>query len=119
MGIAAGSQPIIGYNYGAGDHARVKKTLFIAISAAEAVTIVAFLVFQFFPMSVVSLFGSEEGLYNEFAVKCFRIFLLFCVLNGFQTVAGIYMQAIGKPIKAAAISLSRQIVFMIPAAIIL
>ena len=119
VGIAAGSQPIIGYNYGAGDHARVKKTLFIAISAAEAVTIVAFLVFQFFPMSVVSLFGSEEGLYNEFAVKCFRIFLLFCVLNGFQTVAGIYMQAIGKPIKAAAISLSRQIVFMIPAAIIL
>lgn len=119
VGIAAGSQPIIGYNYGAGDHARVKKTLFIAITAAEVVTILAFLIFRFFPMSVVSLFGSEEGLYNEFAVKCFQIFLMFCILNGFQTVAGIYMQAVGKPLKAAAISLSRQIVFMIPAAVIL
>ncbi len=119
VGIAAGSQPIIGYNYGAGDHARVKKTFSIAIIAAELVTVFAFVLFQFYPMALVSLFGSEEGLYNEFAVKCFRIFLLFSVLNGFQTVAGIYMQAVGKPIKAAVISLSRQIVFMIPAALIL
>lgn len=70
-------------------------------------------------MSVVNLFGSEEGLYNEFAVKCFRIFLLFCILNGFQTVAGIYLQAVGKPMKSAVVSLSRQIVFLIPEAIIL
>lgn len=119
VGIAAGSQPIIGYNYGSGNYGRVKKTFLIATSAAEVVTIIAFIIFQFFPMSVVSLFGAEEGLYNEFAVKCFRIFLLFCILNGFQTVASIYLQAIGKPIKAAIVSLSRQIVFLVPAAIIL
>lgn len=119
VGIAAGSQPIIGYNYGSGNHARVKKTFFIAVAAAEVVTVFAFILFQFFPMTVVSLFGSEEGLYNEFAIKCFRIFLLFTILNGFQTVAGIYMQAVGKPVKAAAISLSRQVVFMVPSAIIL
>lgn len=119
VGIAAGSQPIIGYNYGAMNYARVKKTLGIAVISAEVITVIAFIIFQFFPMSVVSLFGSEEGLYNEFAVKCFKVFLLFCILNGFQTVAGIYLQAVGKPIKSAIVSLSRQIVFLVPAAIIL
>lgn len=119
VGIAAGSQPIIGYNYGAGNFKRVKKTLGIAITGATIVTVIAFLIFQFAPMSVVSLFGSEEGLYNEFAVKCFRIFLMFCILTGFQTVSGIYLQAVGKPVKAALVSLSRQIVFLVPAALIL
>ena len=49
----------------------------------------------------------------------FRIFLLFCPLTGFQTVAAIYLQAIGKPVKSALLSLSRQIIFFVPAAIIL
>lgn len=119
VGIAAGSQPIIGYNYGAGNYRRVKKTLSIAVIAAEIVTVIAFAIFQMFPMSIVSLFGAEDGLYNEFAVKCFRIFLLFCILNGFQTVAGIYLQAVGKPVKSAVVSLSRQIVFLVPAAVII
>lgn len=119
VGIAAGSQPIIGYNYGAGNYKRVKKTFWIAIVAAEAVTVIAFIIFQFFPMAIVSLFGAEEGLYNEFAVKCFRIFLLFCVFNGFQTVSSIYLQAVGNPQKSAILSLSRQIIFLIPAAVLL
>lgn len=119
VGIAAGSQPIIGYNYGAANFARVKKTLRIAVVAAEIVTVFAFIIFQFCPMAIISLFGSEEGLYNEFAEKCFRIFLLFTILNGFQTVAGIYLQAVGKPLKSALVSLSRQIVFLVPMSIIL
>lgn len=119
VGIAAGAQPILGYNYGARNLARVKKTFALAIAAAEVVAVVALLIFQCFPMAVVSLFGSEEGLYNEFAVLCFRIFLLLCPLNGFQTVAAIYLQAVGKPMKAAIVSLSRQIIFLVPAAIIL
>lgn len=119
VGIAAGSQPIIGYNYGSGNYGRVKKTLGIAVVSAELITVVAFLIFQFSPMAIISLFGSEEGLYNEFAEKCFRIFLMFCILNGFQTVAGIYLQAVGKPIKSAIVSLSRQIVFLVPMSIIL
>lgn len=64
-------------------------------------------------------FGAEEDLYNEFAVMCFRIFLMLCPLNGFQTVAAIYLQAVGKPVKSAAVTLSRQIIFLIPVAIIL
>lgn len=119
VGIAAGSQPIIGFNYGARNYDRVKKTYRLAVIAAEVVTVFAFILFQIFPMSVISLFGAEDALYNEFATKCFRIFLLCCILNGFQTVSGIYLQAVGKPMKSAIASLSRQIVFLVPAAILL
>lgn len=119
VGISTGAQPIIGFNYGAKNFHRVRKAFDIALVASEIVAVVVFLIFQFAPMSVVSLFGSEEGLYNEFAVLSFRIFLLLCLLTGFQTVAAIYLQAIGKPGKSALLSLSRQIIFFVPAALIL
>ncbi len=70
-------------------------------------------------MSVVSLLGSEEGLYNEFAVMAFRIFLLLCPLTGFQTVTAVYLQAVGKPVRSAVLSLARQILFFVPAALLL
>lgn len=119
LGISTGAQPIIGFNYGAQNYDRVKKALEISLIASEVVSVVAFLIFQFAPMSVVSLFGSEEGLYNEFAVMAFRIFLLLCPLTGFQTITAVYLQAVGKPIKSAILSLARQIIFFIPAALIL
>lgn len=53
-----------------------------SVYGSEIIAIIAFFIFQFAPMSVVSIFGFEEGLYNEFAVKCFRIFLMLCPLNG-------------------------------------
>lgn len=119
LGIATGTQPIIGYNYGAKSYHRVKKALEISLIASEIVSVAAFLIFQFAPMSVVSLFGSEEGLYNEFAVKAFRIFLMLCPLTGFQTIAAVYLQAVGKPVKSAILSLARQITFFVPTALIL
>lgn len=119
LGIATGTQPILGFNYGARNFQRVKKALEIALVASEAVSIAAFLIFQFAPMSVVSLFGAEDGLYNEFAVMAFRIFLLLCPLTGFQTVAAVYLQAVGKPVKSAILSLARQIIFFVPTILIL
>ena len=119
VGIAIGAQPVIGFNYGCKNFHRVKRAFEVAIAAAEIIAIIAFFIFQFAQMSVVSIFGSEEGLYNEFAVKCFRIFLMLCPLNGFQTVAAIYLQAIGKPIKSTVVTLSRQIVFLVPVALLL
>lgn len=119
LGIATGTQPILGYNYGAKRYDRVKKALEISLFASEVISILAFLLFQFAPMSVVTLFGSEGGLYNEFAVKAFRIFLMLCPLTGFQTIAAVYLQAIGKPVKSAVLSLARQIIFFVPAALIL
>ncbi|MCD8347984.1 MAG: hypothetical protein LUD16_08580 [Lachnospiraceae bacterium] len=79
------------------------------------VLIFAFLIFQFAPMRIVSLFGSESELYNEFAVKCFRIFLLACPINGCQMVSSVFFQAIGKTTQATALSLTRQIIFLLPA----
>lgn len=119
LGIATGTQPILGYNYGAKRYDRVKKALELSLLASEVISVLAFLLFQLAPMSVVTLFGSEEGLYNEFAVKAFRIFLMLCPLTGFQTIAAVYLQAVGKPVKSAVLSLARQIIFFVPAALIL
>lgn len=119
IGLATGAQPIFGFNYGSGQTDRVKKTLKITLIIAESVLICAFLLFQFAPMSVVSIFGSESQLYNEFAVKCMRTFLMLCCINGFQLVSGIFFQAIGKPTFSAILSLSRQVLFLIPAMFIL
>lgn len=119
VGIASGAQPILGYNFGIKNLQRVMKTFYICTISATVVAVAAFFIFQFAPMSIVSLFGAESDLYNEFAVKSFRIFLLFCILNGFQTVASIFLQAIERPVQAMVLSLSRQIVFLIPFVIIL
>ena len=119
VGVAAGAQPIIGFNLGAKRIERVMKAFKICVISAIIAAIVAFIAFEFFPMSIVSLFGSESDLYNDFAVKSFRIFLLFCIFNGFQTVASIFLQAIERPVPAMMLSLSRQIVFLIPAVLIL
>lgn len=119
LGIATGAQPIIGFNYGAKNYKRVRQALEISLIASEVISVIAFLIFQFAPMSVISLFGTEEGLYNEFAVMAFRIFLMLCPLTGFQTIAAVYLQAVGKPVQSAILSLARQIIFFIPAALIL
>ena len=119
IGLAVGSQPIVGYNFGAGNMKRVKKTYLMTIGIATIITTIGFCLFQFFPQAVISIFGSESELYNEFAIKTLRIFLMFIMLNGFQMCTGNFFQAIGKPFKAIALSMSRQIVLLLPAAIIL
>lgn len=119
VGIATGAQPTIGFNRDAKNLKRVMKAFRICVVSAIIASTAAFAIFQFAPMSIVSLFGSESDLYNEFAIRSFRIFLLFCILNGFQTVASIFVQAIERPVQAMILSLSRQIVFLVPAIIIL
>ncbi|MCD8086023.1 MAG: MATE family efflux transporter [Clostridiales bacterium] len=119
LGMATGAQPIFGYNYGCKQIDRVKQTYKIVLAVSTVVLIFAFLIFQFAPMRIVSLFGSESELYNEFAVKCFRIFLLACPINGCQMVSGVFFQAIGKPTQATALSLTRQIIFLLPATLLL
>lgn len=119
IGIAVGSQPIIGYNYGARKYDRVKKTLKYALAVSVTVSTVAFILFQTIPEKLIGIFGSGDGAYNEFACLTFRIYLLLTVCNGIQTVTCISFQAMGKPIKSAFLTLSRQILFSVPASIIL
>jgi len=118
-GIAAGAQPIIGYNFGAGQHGRVKEALRLVNISATVLAVAAFVAFQLFPVRIISIFGSEGALYNEFAEMSFRIFLMAVMLDGFTIAAAIFQQAIGHPGKSAAITLCRQIVFLIPAELIL
>lgn len=119
IGIASGSQPIIGYNYGANLNRRVRDTYLCACKYATAVAIVAFAAFEAFPLFFLRLFGTESPLYEEFGVKCFRIYLLLTFLNGLQACAGVFFQAIGKPVRAAVTSLSKQFLFILPAMLIL
>ena len=119
IGISVGSQPIIGFNYGAGKYDRVKKTLKIALGLSTTVSIIAFILFQTIPEVLIGLFGSGDELYNEFACIAFRQYLMLTIFNGIQIASGIFFQAIGKPSKSAFLTLSRQILFFTPSAIIL
>lgn len=119
LGIAAGAQPILGYNYGAGKYNRVKKTLKLVIGISLIVSTTALLLFQLLPQQLISIFGSsDDPAYIEFACMAFRIYLMLCICNGVQLPSGIFFQAIGKSTKSAILSLSRQIVLLIPAMII-
>lgn len=119
IGISAGSQPIVGFNYGAKKYDRVKQTLKMVLLLSTIVSAVSFILFQTIPEKLIGLFGSGDDLYNEFACLAFRIFLMLTICNGIQISSGIFFQAIGKPSKSAFITLSRQILFYMPAAIIL
>ena len=119
IGIAAGSQPIFGYNYGAQKYDRVKKTLKIVMGLSVIISAVAFILFQTIPDKLILIFGSGDENYIEFACLAFRTYLLLCIFNGIQISSGIFFQAIGKSVRSAALSLSRQIVILIPFMIIL
>lgn len=119
LGIAVGAQPIIGYNYGAGNLDRVRRTFVLAATVATSLACLSFVAFVFFPQYLVAAFGSEQELYNRFAVKCFQTYLFFSFLNGFQVVTGVFFQAMGRAGLASVISISRQIGFFGPAALIL
>ena len=115
IGIAAGAQPIIGYNYGAGKYDRVKKTLKTVLGLSVIISTIAFILFQTIPDKLISIFGSGDANYMEFACIAFRTYLMLVICNGIQIPSGIFFQAIGKSIKSAVLSLSRQILFLIPA----
>lgn len=119
IGIAAGSQPIVGFNYGARKYDRVKQTLKIVLILSFIISLIAFILFQIIPEKLIGIFGSGDAAYNEFACLTFRVFLMFTLVNGIQISSGIFFQAIGKPSKSAFLTLSRQILFFVPTAIIL
>jgi len=119
VGITVGTQPIFGYNYGAKKFDRVKEALKKVLGISVIISTVAFILFQTIPDKLISIFGSGDELYMEFACITFRTYLLLCIFNGIQIPSGIFFQAIGKSSRSAILSLSRQIILLIPAMIIL
>lgn len=119
IGISQGLQPIVSFNYGAKKYNRVKKAYYTAITYGLVISVIAFLVFQTLPRQIVSIFGSGSETYYEFSVKYFRIFLMFTFLNCLQPISSNFFTAIGKPQKGIFLSLTRQILFLLPLIVIL
>lgn len=118
IGISQGLQPIVSFNYGAKKYERVKSSYLLASKVAFVISIIAFLIFQFAPRQIISLFGSGSEMYFEFAASYFRIFLFFTFLNFIQPITSNFFTAIEKPMKGILLSLTRQIIFLLPLIII-
>ncbi|MCR5290238.1 MAG: MATE family efflux transporter [Treponema sp.] len=119
IGIMQGMQPIIGFNYGAKLYDRVKGTYKLAITCELIISCTALFIFQVFPHRILAIFGKGNDLYYEFSILFMRSFLLFMPLGGIQAISSNFFAAIGKPIKGALLSLTRQVFFLIPLVIIL
>lgn len=119
LGITQGAQPILGFNYGAKKYGRVRETYKYVIILCSIVSVAAFIGFEFFPSQIMLLFGKGNELYMEYAVKYLRIFLVCVVLNGSQVATTLFFPAIGKASKGALLSLSRQVIFLLPLLVIM
>ena len=119
VGIAQGCQPIHGFNYGAKKYARVKQALRLALLAATAASVAVFIVFQVFPEQLMIIFGENDPLYIEFATRYLRIYMLMTFVNGIQPVTASFFNSIGKAARGMWISLTRQIIFLLPLLLIL
>ena len=97
---------------------RVKQTLKIVLGISVVISTIAFILFQTIPDKLIMIFGSGDALYMEFACIAFRTYLMLCICNGIQIPSGIFFQAIGKSAKSPILSLSRQVLFLIPAMIL-
>lgn len=119
IGLAIGAQPIIGFNYSAGNYKRVRDTFKLTTILTVIVAIFATIIFEFFPHILIRVFGNEGENYVTFAVLCFRIYLCLITFTCFQKSAGVFLQAIGKPIQSIIVSISRDLLFQFPAMIIM
>ena len=118
-GIVLGGQPIFGYNYGAKRMDRVREAYKIVFRATLITGITATIIFQLWPKDVVGIFGSGNELYQEFAVKTFRIYLSLVTVTCLVKMTAVFFQSIGKSKYAVMASVIRDIVCFTPLAIIL
>lgn len=119
IGITGGAQPLFSFNYGAKNYERVQKLVKLCLVVCVTIGLIGTFCLQTFPHQIISIFGQENALYNQFAVMCLKNMTIFIFIMGVQMVVGVYFQATGKAGKAMLLSLSRQILFMIPCMIIL
>lgn len=119
IGISQGMQPIIGFNYGAQKYERVKKTFKLAISANLVVSFIGWALFQFCTSTVLSIFGSGDANYFEFATMFMRIYLMLVCIDGVQMLSSSFFASIKKAYLGMFLSMTRQVLFLIPLVLIL
>lgn len=113
FGVTQGMQPILGFNYGANQWGRVQKTLRTGIWIGVGVTVVGWLVTELLPGAISSMFTTDHQLI-DIAKKGFRIYFMFYPVVGCQIVIQNYFQSIGKPKLSIFLSLTRQLIFLLP-----
>lgn len=114
VGVGLGSQPIIGFNFGAKQPHRIKRCYFLAVSAATSIILIGWLACQIFPEQILSLFGTSSENFTYFAVRCIRIYTFAVFLSGFQIISTHFFQATGQPLKASMLSALRQLILLVP-----
>ena len=119
IGIAQGMQPISSFNYGAEKYGRVRQVLKLSLMSGSVVCILAFCLFQLFPRQIIGFFGDGSDLYFTFAQRYFRIYMFFTFLNNIQPLSSTFFTSIGMPGKGAFLSLTRQILFLLPLIVVL
>ena len=119
IGIAQGTQPIESFNYGAKNYKRVKKAYYLASIAGGMISVSSFFLFQFAPGWLLGLFGEGSPEYFEFGIKTFRVMLFFTWLNFLQPITSTFFTSIGKSIKGVFLSMTRQIIFLLPLILLL
>ncbi len=125
IGIAAGAQPIVGYNYGAKQYGRVKELLKLILVWTGGICLFCTVLFEAMPKVLIAMFGAGGGaegldpqLYMRFAIPCLRIYLMFIVFTCLQKVCAIFTQSIGEAKIAAPLSFLRDILLIVCAFIV-
>lgn len=113
IGIAAGAQPIVGYNYGARQYGRVRELLKAIIKWTVIVCLICTVLFEAIPQVFIQMFGADGELYTQFAVLCLRIYLSLIMLTCTQKVCAIFLQSIGHAKKAAPLSILRDVLLIL------
>lgn len=118
IGISQGCQPIWGFNYGAKKYDRVRLAYRYSMIACTAIATVFFLCFQLFPHQIVSIFGTGSDLYFQFAEHYLKIFMFMTFVNGIQPMSSGFFTSIGKAKLGIVMSLTRQVLFLLPLIIV-
>lgn len=119
IGIGIGAQPILGFNKGAKQPKRIKKTYQRAAMIATITSIVGWILCFTLPGPILSLFGNADATFTDFAIKAMRTYMFGIFCAGFQITATSYFQATGQPLKASILSMMRQLILLIPLILIL
>ena len=114
VGLAVGGQPILGYNYGAGNMRRVKETFITIVKCDIVIGLIATLLVEGIPGALIGIFGTGSELYISYGVLAFRIYMGLILITCLSKATSIFFQSIGHPVTAIAVALSRDIVFLIP-----
>lgn len=119
IGLSHALQPISSFNYGAQNYERTRKAFIKTRNAGTVASITAFLLFQLFPRQIIAIFGSGSELYFNFAVKYLRIYMFCTFINNIQPLVSTFFSAIGKPKIGMFLSLTRQLLFLLPLIVVL